>query len=64
MMIPKKFIIVSNSENEVFLQAMRQQSEQPQMLYLKTGQFGKKSIDGDLLDSEDAQNTFMRFLDL
>ena len=41
MTIPKRFIIVRNSENNAFTQTVRQQCEQPQILYLKTRQFGK-----------------------
>lgn len=55
MTAKKRFIIVSNSENAVFDQAMRQQvNSEPEVLYLKSGKYGKRSIAGDILESEQA----------
>ena len=54
MSVRKRFIIVSNTENEVFQKAMEQQSKSPEVLYLKTSKYGKRSIAGDLLDSAEA----------
>lgn len=63
MQVPKRFIIVSNSESETFHNAMRQQTnEEPEILYLKTSAYGKKSIAGDLMSSEDAKADLERFL--
>lgn len=59
----KKFIIVSNTENPAFLQAMQQQSKEPNMLFLKTGAYQKKSIAGDILTAEKAQEDLKAFLD-
>ena len=63
MDIPKKFIIVSNTENPAFEQAMQQQSKEPDILYLKTSAYQKKSIAGDLLTNEKAQLDLKAFLD-
>ena len=56
MSVPKRFIIVSNTEDDNFVNAMRQQTEDtPNILYMKTGKYGKRSTAGDLLDSEAAR---------
>lgn len=61
MEIPKKFIIVSNTEG--FEQIMRQQThEEPKILYLKSGKYQKRSTAGDLMDSEEARNDLNAFL--
>ena len=53
--VRKRFIIVSNSEDEVFNQAMQQQvSSKPDILYLKSRKYGKQSIAGDIMDSNTA----------
>lgn len=54
MAVRKRFIIVSNTENEVFQKAMEQQSKSVEVLYLKTSKYGKRSTAGDLLDSAEA----------
>lgn len=64
MNVRKKFIIVSNSENPAFLQAMQQQAKEPEILYLKTSAYQKKSITGDLMTSEKARNDLETFLKL
>lgn len=61
--VKKQFIIVSNTENNTFVKAMQQQtSGVPEILYMKTSKFGKKSTAGNLLDSEQAQADLMLFL--
>ena len=61
--IPKRFIIVSNTENESFKQAMRQQvTGEPEILYLKTSKYQKQSIAGDILDSTEAKDDLTDFL--
>ena len=61
--IRRKFIIVSNTENPSFIQAMQQHSKEPDMLFLKTGAYQKKSIAGDLLTAEKATEDLKAFLD-
>lgn len=64
MDVRKRFIIVSNSENEVFRSAMEQQAKQPdEVLYLKTSKYGKRSIAGDILESPEAVADLNAFLD-
>ena len=61
--VPKKFIIVSNTESEQFKAAMQQQTNaEPDMLYLKTSQYKKRSTAGDLMESLDAKNDLKAFL--
>ena len=61
MDIPKKFVIVSNTEG--FEAVMRQQtSGDPKFLYLKSGKYKKRSTAGDILESEEARNDLEAFL--
>lgn len=61
MNVPKRFIIVSNTEG--FEDAMRQQTtNEPEILYLKSRQYGKRSIAGDILESDSARNDLDAFL--
>ena len=60
----KRFIIVSNSESEVFRRAMEQQAKQPdEVLYLKSSKYAKRSIAGDILESPEAAADLNAFLD-
>ena len=62
--IPKRFIMISNSVNDQFVNAMRQQiNGEPEMLYLMTGKYQKRSIAGDMMESEEAQADLNAFLD-
>ena len=59
--IPKKFIVVSNTEG--FEKPMQQQTNsEPEILYLKSGKYKKRSTAGDILDSEEAQKDLLEFL--
>ena len=61
MDVPKRFIVVSNTEG--FEQAMQQQIiGDPEILYLKSGKYGKRSTAGDILDSEAAKADLDAFL--
>lgn len=61
--LPKRFIIVSNSESEQFRSAMQQQTmDEPEILYLKTSKYNKVSIAGDLLESQEAVEDLRKFL--
>lgn len=63
MDIPKRFILISNSEDEIFVSAMQQQVDgAPDILYLKSSKYGKKSINGDIMDSEAAKADLNAFL--
>ena len=64
MAVKKRFIIISNTENN-FAEAMRQQIyDQPDILYLKTRKYLKQSIAGDLMTSEAAKADLRAFLAL
>ena len=64
MSVPKRFIIVSNTEGDNFANAMKQQvNGEPEMLYLKTGKYKKRSTAGDMMESDDAQTDLKAFLD-
>lgn len=61
MAVPKRFIIVSNTEG--FEAAMKQQTNgEPDILYLKSGKYKKRSIAGDILDSAEARADLDEFL--
>lgn len=63
MAVKKRFIVVSNTEGDSFRNALQQQtSGEPQILYLKSSKYGKRSIAGDILDSEDAVADLNAFL--
>ena len=62
--VPKRFIIISNAEDDVFSYAMQQQTNlEPEILYLKAKKYGKNSIDGNILESAEAQADLKAFLD-
>lgn len=62
--VQKRFIIVSNSEGENFTNAMYQQvNGEPDILYLKSSKYNKKSTAGDLMESEAARVYLDEFLD-
>lgn len=61
--VPKRFIIVSNTESDFFRKAMQQQTNQEIVaLYMKTSTYQKRSTAGDMLDSEKAKADLMQFL--
>lgn len=61
--VPKKFVVVSNSQSDHFLEAFTQQvNETPEILFLHAKQFGKRAIDGDLLDSKEVERKLKAFL--
>lgn len=61
MNVRKRFIIVSNTEG--FESAMqRQTTSKPEILYMKSGKYHKKSTAGDIMDSEDARAELDAFL--
>ena len=62
MSVKKRFIIVSNTEGQNFEHAMMQQAKEPEIMYLKTSKYGKKSIAGDLMESEAAKADLLTFL--
>ena len=63
MSVRKRFIIVSNTESDTFRDAMKQQTlSEPEVLYLKSSKYGKRSIDGDILESADAKQDLKLFL--
>lgn len=62
---PKKFITVSNTGRENFLTAFRDhvpEGTEPDTLFLSARAFGKISIQGNLMDSEEARSALRRFL--
>lgn len=64
MTVKKRFVVISNSE-ENFAEALRQQTSlEPEVLYLKSSKYQKRSIDGDLMDSGDARQDLKAFLDV
>ena len=64
MSVPKRFIVVSNTEGENFANALRQQVEEdPIVFYMKSGKYRKRSTAGDILDSEEAVADLKAFLE-
>ena len=60
---PKKVIVVSGTNEENFKTALSYHAEnEPKMLFLSAKKYGKRSIDGDLLTSEQAVADLKRFI--
>ena len=62
--VKKRFIMVSNHETAAFEQAMRLQTkDDPDVLYLRSAKYGKRSTAGDILDSDAAKADLQTFLE-
>ena len=61
--VPKRFVVVSNTQVENFREVFRQQvNGEPDMLILSAKRFGSVSIRGDLMDSAPARQEIANFL--
>lgn len=62
--VPKRFIVVSNTEGQNFENAFKLQvTGQPEILYLKTSNYHKQSTAGDMMESADAKADLKTFLE-
>ena len=63
--IPKRSIVISNTNTDNFVQVLTYQSKkEPEILFLSAKEYGKNSIHGDLLTSEEAKERLKQFIDL
>lgn len=61
--IPKKFIVVSNADSPNFAAAFDYHCVgEPEILYLSAKKYGRQSINGDILKSEEAQWDILNFI--
>ena len=61
--IPKKFIVVSNTNTQNFETAFSYYCNRaPQILYLSSRKYNRASIDGNLLESKQAVTDIMNFI--
>lgn len=61
--VPKKFIVVSNTNRENFITALADHTTgTPDILFLSAKNYGKISLAGDLMDSEEAVAELQRFV--
>lgn len=61
--VPKQFIVVSNTGKKNFIEAMRQHTDgEPEILFLSAKRYGKLSIAGNILESENAKSDIREFL--
>ena len=63
--VKKKFIVVSNTGRDNFVTAFQYhvpETEEPDILFLSARQFQKVSIRGDLMDSAEARDTVLHFI--
>jgi len=61
--VPKRFIVVSNTETANFREAMTQHTNSnPEILFLSAKKYGKVSIEGTILESDDAKADLQRFV--
>ena len=63
LQVPKKFIVVSNTNEDHFKEAFRYQTVgEPDVLFLAALEYGKTSTSGDLLTSSEAVEDLKEFL--
>lgn len=61
--VPKRFVVVSNTNEENFRQALAYQAARPpEILFLSAKRFGKSSIRGDLLSEPKAVDAVTAFV--
>ena len=62
--VPKKFIVISNSNqahfNDIF--SYHTDKEKPDSLFMRSNEYGKRSLDGDLFEDKRARETLMTFI--
>ena len=62
--VPKKFIVVSNSDSPNFAAAFDYHcAAEPEILYLSAKKYGQNSIDGDLLTAIEVRAAINRFVE-
>ena len=63
--VPKRSIVVSNTNEENFIKALSYQTEkEPDILFMPAKRYGKSSIKGDILTNEKAVSDIMEFVRL
>ena len=61
--VPKRSIVISNTNKDNFVRALAYQSnKEPEILFVSAKEYGKSSIRGDLLTSEEASERIRRFI--
>ena len=61
--IPKRGIVISNTNQDNFIQALAYQSNKnPEVLFLSAKEYGKNGIHGDLLKNEEALERVKQFI--
>ena len=63
--VPKKFIVVSNTNQDNFTAAFRYhvpEGRKPDVLFLSAKQYGRTSIRGDLMDAPEAREALREFI--
>lgn len=63
--VKKKFIVVSNTEEDNFIRAFRdhvKKEEEPEVLFLSAKRYGKRCTAGDLMESERAVGDLKQFI--
>ena len=61
--IPKRSIVISSTNQNNFIHALAYQSnKEPEILFLSAKEYGKTSINGDLLTSKDALEDIRQFI--
>lgn len=61
--VPKRFVVVSNTGTENFIEALEQHTnKEPKILFLSAKHYGKVSIEGTILQSDAAKADLRRFI--
>lgn len=62
--IDKRYIVISNTEKDNFIKVFNyHSSSQPQVLFLSSKSVNKRSIDGDLLESQEIKSKILSFIE-
>lgn len=61
--VPKRFVVVSGSELPIFGQLLQQHAaEEPDILFLAARDYGQKSLEGRLMENEEARDKLLHWL--
>ncbi|MBQ8813942.1 MAG: hypothetical protein IJZ85_05570 [Lachnospiraceae bacterium] len=61
----KRFIVISNTNEDNFRNVFRQhvqEGSEPEVLFLSAKRYGRRSVDGDLMEEEQARQAVIEFI--
>lgn len=60
--VPKRFVVVSNTGRNNFVEAFKQHAPEPDILFLSAKRYGKTSLRGDLMDAPQAREDLRAYV--